>query len=178
MGIAIFKNHKTFYLTSTTTITTKTVICNSMEISTARTYPNITLIHWFFFLIFRCCFYDIFRCFVGVGKKPHKQRMESTAQCNMVFSGKYICEHNLRWILTDYHTYANFKVRTIFFFVSLQKEKTTYAHQKNKQTEEIEREKNKANLTDKSEKAKTEGKKSVEEKQNTNSSSGKTKQTE
>lgn len=41
------------------------------------------------------------------------QRMEPTTQYNMVFGGKHICQHNLRWILTDYHTNANFKVSRI-----------------------------------------------------------------
>lgn len=36
--------------------------------------------------------------------------MESAAQYNLVFGGKYVRQHNLRWILTDYRTNVNFKV--------------------------------------------------------------------
>lgn len=38
------------------------------------------------------------------------QRMEPATQYNVVVGGKYVCEHNLWRILTDYHTNVNFKV--------------------------------------------------------------------
>lgn len=48
------------------------------------------------------------------------QRMESGAQCYMGIKGRYICKYNIRRILTDYNTYANFKVKKknkLFLFV-------------------------------------------------------------
>lgn len=86
-------------------------------------YAHMQISRWFiglfFFILLFLFVSNIFQFFYhvcGMEKPYMNQRMESTAQYNMVFSGKYICEYNVWWILTDYHTYANFKVRTLFFY--------------------------------------------------------------
>lgn len=53
--------------------------------------------------------------------------MEPNTQYNMVFGGKYVCKHNLRWILTDYHANVNFKV-SYRIYVDVECVYVLYAH--------------------------------------------------